>query len=154
MRISDWSSDVCSSDLSLCIEAIAASFLVFWWWRDYPLATAAYLAVFHAIAAFNNAGFSLFPSSLSLFTEDTITILVISFSIILGGIGFSVLSDVGQKKRWNTLLPYTKAILLGTLALNLIGFVAIWALEFNNPGTLSKPSFHGQALGSEERRIR
>src|SRR3546814_5206642 len=112
MRISDWSSDVCSSDLSLGIEAIAAIILALWWWRDYPLATAAYRAVFHAIAAFNNAGFSLFPSSLSLFTEDTITILVISFSIILGGIGFSVLNDVGQKKRWNTLLPYTKAILL------------------------------------------
>src|SRR3546814_14345748 len=107
--------------------------LTLWWWRDFPLAPAAHQAVFHAIAAFNNAGFSLFQSSLSLFTEDTITILVISFSIILGGIGFSVLSVVGQKKRWNTLLPYTKAILLGTLALNLIGIFTYWSLAFKNP---------------------
>src|SRR5690606_13202205 len=77
--------------LSLCIELIAAIVLTLWWWRDYPLITAAYRAVFHAIAAFNNAGFSLFPASLSQFADDPITILVISFSIILGGVGFSVL---------------------------------------------------------------
>lgn len=134
--------------LSLGIEAAAAVILALWWWRDYPLATAAYRAVFHAVAAFNNAGFSLFPSSLALFVADPVTILTISFSIILGGIGFSVLSDVGHKKRWTTLLPYTKAILLGTLALNLTGFIAIWALEFNNPDTLGSLSVHGQALAA------
>ncbi|MGB3288944.1 MAG: potassium transporter TrkG [Burkholderiaceae bacterium] len=134
--------------ISLGIEAAVALILALWWWRDYPLLTAIYRALFHAVAAFNNAGFSLFPSSLSLFVADPITILAISFSIILGGIGFSVLSDLGHKKRWSTLAPYTKAILLGTLALNLIGFFAIWALEFNNPDTLGSLSFHGQALAA------
>src|SRR5690606_26568660 len=103
---------------------------------------------FHTIAAFNNSGFSLFPSSLALFSEDTVTILTISMCIVLGGIGFSVLSDAWHKRRWATLMPYTKAILLGTLVLNLTGFFAIWALEFNNPGTLGKLSFHGQALAA------
>lgn len=134
--------------LSLGIELIAAVILALWWWRDYPLVTAAYRALFHAIAAFNNAGFSLFPASLAQFVDDPVTIVVITFSIILGGIGFSVLGDVAHKKRWSTLLTYTKVILVGTLILNLTGFIAIWALEFNNHDTLAGLSWHGQALAA------
>src|SRR5690606_26758737 len=134
--------------LSLGIELIAAMILALWWWRDYPLITATYRAIFHAIAAFNNAGFSLFPASLAQLVDDPVTIIDITFSIILGGIGFSVLSDVGQKKRWSTLLTYAKVILVGTLVLNLTGFVAIWALEFNNHDTLADLCWHGQALAA------
>src|SRR5690606_16191895 len=39
--------------LSLGIELIAATLLALWWWRDYPLLTATYRALFHAVAAFN-----------------------------------------------------------------------------------------------------
>ncbi|MGB6104731.1 MAG: TrkH family potassium uptake protein [Pusillimonas sp.] len=134
--------------LSIIIELTAAIVLALWWWRDYPLVTAIYRAIFHAIAAFNNAGFSLFPDSLSQFVDDPVTVLTISFSIILGGIGFSVLGDIGQKKRWSTLLVYTKVILVGTLVLNLVGFVSIWALEFNNHDTLADLPWHGQALAA------
>ena len=134
--------------ISLAIEAVAALALTLWWWRDYPLPTAAYLAAFHAIAAFNNSGFSLFPSSLASFVDDAPTILIISCSIILGGIGFSVLHDVGSKKRWASLLPYTKLIVAGTLALNLVGFASIWALEARNPDTLAALPLHGQALAA------
>lgn len=134
--------------ISLAIEAVAAIVLTLWWWRDHSLPTAAYRAVFHAIAAFNNAGFSLFPSSLAGFVDDPVTILIISFSIILGGIGFSVLHDAGSKRKWRTLMPYTKLIVAGTLALNLIGFALIWALEAGNPDTLAGLSVHGQALAA------
>lgn len=133
---------------SIAIEAVAAIILTLWWWRDYPLLTAAYNAIFHAIAAFNNAGFSLFTFSLARFVNDPVTVLVITSLIILGGIGFSVLGDIGHKKRWTTLLTYTKIILLGTLVLNLVGFVSIWLLEFNNPATLGALSFPGQALAA------
>ncbi|HWL30277.1 MAG TPA: potassium transporter TrkG [Burkholderiaceae bacterium] len=134
--------------ISLGIEAVAILILMLWWWRDYPLATAAYRAFFHGIAAFNNAGFSLFPGSLRQFVADPVTILVITSLIILGGIGFSVLSDVSHKKRWRTLLPYTKVILIGTLLLNLIGFFSIWLLESSNPATLGELSYPGQALAA------
>src|SRR5690606_18548190 len=131
---------------SIAIEAIAAVVLTLWWWRDLPLLTASYRAVFHTIAAFNNAGFSLFSSSLAQFFDDPVTVFTISSLIILGGIGFPVLGDIGNKKRWVTLLPYTKVILLGTLTLNLVGFVSIWLLESNNAGTLGALSLPGQAL--------
>lgn len=133
---------------SIAIEAIAVVILTLWWWRDYPFISALYRAIFHSIAAFNNAGFSLFPSSLAGFVDDPVTILVISFLIILGGIGFSVLGDISQKKSWTKLLSYTKLIVVGTLVLNLTGFIAIWLLEFDNPRTLGNLSFQGQALAA------
>ncbi|NYT85933.1 TrkH family potassium uptake protein [Pollutimonas harenae] len=134
--------------LSITIELIMATILTLWWWRDYPLITAIYRAIFHAITSFNNAGFSLFPNSLNQFLGDPVTVLVITASIILGGIGFSVLGDISQKKRWSSLLTYTKVIIMGTLALNLTGFVVIWALEFNNPHTLANLPWHSQALAA------
>ena len=134
--------------LSIIIELIAATVLALWWWQDYPLVTAIYRGIFHAIAAFNNAGFSLFPHSLAQFFNDPVTLFVITACIILGGIGFSVLADVGQKKRWSTLLTYSKVIIMGTIALNLAGFVIFWALEFNNAATLAHLPWYDQALAA------
>ncbi len=133
---------------SLAIEAVAATILTLWWWREYPFVTALYRAIFHAIAAFNNSGFSLFPFSLKGFVDDPVTITVISTLIILGGIGFTVLGDIGHKKTWSRLLPYTRLVLLGTLVLNLAGFFAIWAMEFTNANTLGDLALHGQALAA------
>lgn len=133
---------------SLFIEVVAAVILALWWWRDYPFITAAYRAMFHAIAAFNNSGFSLFPASLAQFVGDPVTVLVLTSLIILGGIGFSVIGDVVHRKRWATLLPYTKLVLLGSLILNLIGFFLIWALEAGNPHTLGGLTTGGQALAA------
>lgn len=134
--------------ISLLIETVAALILALWWSRDYPFITAIYRGIFHAVAAFNNAGFSLFPASLAHFVGDPVTILVISSCIILGGIGFSVISDIGQKRAWAGLLTYTKVIVIATVALNLAGFIAIWALEHANPDTLGGLPLHAQALAA------
>ncbi len=133
---------------SIAIEAVGVVILMLWWWRDLPFFTALYRAVFHSIAAFNNSGFSLFPSSLAPFVDDAVTVLAVSSLIILGGIGFPVLGDIANKRRWLTLLPYTKVIVLGTLILNLVGFVSIWLLEADNPATLGALSVPGQALAA------
>ena len=53
---------------------------------------AAWHAVFHAISAFCNAGFSTFTDSVAGFAEDPATLLTISALIVLGGIGFLVLT--------------------------------------------------------------
>lgn len=134
--------------ISLLIELIAAIVLTLWWWRDMPFSTALTHGVFHAITAFNNCGLSLFEDSLAHFANDTVIILTITTLIILGGIGFSVLSDINQRRSWRTLLPYTKVILIGTFILNVAGFLLIWSLENNNPDTLGSMSTHGQILAA------
>lgn len=134
--------------ISLLIEFVGAVALTLWWSRDMPLLTALGRGIFHSIAAFNNSGFTLFENSLAPFASDAITVLTITSLIILGGIGFSVLSDINQKRQWRTLIPYTKLIVLGTIILNLFGFIVVWALEYDNANTLGGLSIHGQALAS------
>lgn len=134
--------------ISLVIETTAAIILTLWWWRDMPFPTALAHGIFHAIAAFNNCGFSLFEGSLASFTSDAVVILTITTLIILGGIGFTVLSDLKQKQKWQSLMPYTKIIILGTVILNVTGFIFVWALEYNNPGTLGNLTIHGQMLAA------
>ncbi|MBM4027057.1 MAG: hypothetical protein FJ280_16880 [Planctomycetes bacterium] len=54
-----------------------------------------YYSIFHSISAFCNAGFSLFEDSLMSYNRRWGVYLVICPLIILGGLGFSVLYDLG-----------------------------------------------------------
>lgn len=133
---------------TLLIEVCAALILAVWWSRELPFGTALKQGIFHAITAFNNSGFSWFEDSLAPYAGDAIIILVITSVIILGGIGFSVLHDTLQKRQWQRLSPYTRVIILATLALNLFGFIIIWTLESSNPATLGTMSVSDQALAA------
>ncbi len=53
-------------------------------------------AVFHAVSAFCNAGFSLYRDSLVRFRGDPGINLVVITLVLLGGIGFSVLNELGE----------------------------------------------------------
>ncbi|MGE8548378.1 MAG: TrkH family potassium uptake protein [Alcaligenes sp.] len=134
--------------IAALIELSAALILFLRWLIDMPWTTALYRALFHSVTAFNNAGFSLFHDSLVPVSGDLIVVMTLSGLIILGGIGFTVLADVGQKWRWRNLQAYTKLILIGTLVLNLIGFAALWLLEMNNPNTLGMLGRADQALAA------
>lgn len=134
--------------ITLLIELLVAAVLTLWWTRDLPFTAALTQGVFHAVTAFNNSGFAFFEHSLARFSGDAVTILTVTTAIILGGIGFSVLYDVGQQRRWQTLPPYTKTILVATLALNLFGFVMVWLLEVGNARTLGELSVGDQALAA------
>jgi trk system potassium uptake protein TrkH len=56
-------------------------------------------AVFHSVSAFCNAGFSLFPRNLAPFVGDPWVNLVVMGLILLGGIGFPVLAELGARLR-------------------------------------------------------
>jgi trk system potassium uptake protein TrkH len=45
-------------------ELVGAALLTARWTSEYGLARAAYYGMFHAVSAFNNAGFALFSDSL------------------------------------------------------------------------------------------
>src|SRR5690554_2131898 len=62
--------------ITVVIEVSAIALLFLWWWGSgrMPAPTALYHAIFHAVAAFNNAGYSLFEGSLASFVGDTVTI--------------------------------------------------------------------------------
>ncbi|WP_308727231.1 MULTISPECIES: potassium transporter TrkG [unclassified Arthrobacter] len=93
--------------------------------------------MFHAVSAFNNAGFALYSDSLMGFVDDPWISLPVSFAIILGGLGFPVLVQLRRYGR-NTLKwsMNTRLVLLMTALLLLGGTVFITAMEWNNPETL------------------
>lgn len=117
---------------------------------DMPLGQAIYFGFFHAISNFNNAGFDLMGdfSSLTRYVEDPLVTLVVCSMIILGGIGFIVVSDVYEYRRSKRLSLHTKVVLYTTACLILIGTGMIFILEYTNPQTLQPLSPLGKALGS------
>ncbi|PRX11068.1 UNVERIFIED_ORG: trk system potassium uptake protein TrkH [Martelella mediterranea] len=93
-------------------------------------------ALFHAVSAFNNAGFALFPDSLSRWVGNPIINLTIPALFIMGGLGFTVASDIWRVRSWRRFSLHTKLMLTGTVALLVWSALAFALMEWTNPGTL------------------
>ena len=123
--------------LTLAFELTAAAILAARWAGEYGLGQAAYLGLFHAVSAFNNAGFALFSDSLMRFRGDWIVNLVVTTLVICGGLGFIVLTEVGRVRQYRRLSTHTRLVLTLTAALIVVTTALIWFIERNNPGTLA-----------------
>jgi len=105
--------------VTLAVEAAGALVLFALWWPGRDFLHAAWLAIFHAVSAFCNAGFSLFSDSLMGQQDRPLALLVVAGLIVVGGIGFPVLQDVrfrlrGRKRR---LTLHSRLALTATAAL-------------------------------------
>jgi trk system potassium uptake protein len=102
-------------------------------------ADALWNGVFHAISAFNNAGFSTYSEGMMRFTHDPVILLPIMLGVLLGGIGMPVLHDMRraprQPARWSL---HTKITLLGSALLLPTGLVATLLYEWSNPATIGE----------------
>ncbi len=94
----------------------------------------AFTALFHAVSAFCNAGFSTFPDSLERFAGQPLVLAVFSLLIMTGGIGFIVLQDIARRIRGKKRKLGYHARLMLTLTAILIaaGAAAFWFLEGDN----------------------
>lgn len=135
--------------VTLLIEFVAGTILAVRWYQDYGL-LGVYYGYWHAVSSFCNAGFDLFGEyrSITGFVDDWTVNLVISFLIILGGIGFSVMADVWENRRFRDFSLHTKVVLSVSAFLIVFGTVVIYALEYDNPKTLQGLSWQGQLLAS------
>jgi len=122
--------------LALACELIGFVLLSIVFVPDFGWATGMWHALFHAVSAFNNAGFSTFSNSLSDYATDPIVTLTVPGLFIVSGLGFVVLADVAQKRAWRPLALHSKLMLAGTPVLIVAAFAGFAALEWNNPGTL------------------
>jgi trk system potassium uptake protein len=102
--------------------------------------TSIWWAVFHGISAFNNAGFDVIGGfrSLTPFSEDALVLGVVAGLIIVGGLGFAIVSDVVSKRRWSRLALETRLVVLTTAALLASGTIIIGLFEWSNPATLGQ----------------
>jgi trk system potassium uptake protein len=94
--------------------------------------------VFHSVSAFNNAGFDLTGGfrSLSPFVDDWVVLLTIAVLLSLGGLGFAIVGDAIERRRWARMTLETKLVLSTTAALLMGGMVLIAFTEWANPATL------------------
>lgn len=121
---------------SIIIELFGTVLLTIKWIPQLGLSKGIYYSIFHSIAAFNNAGFSLWHDNLVSYVGDPIVNLTISFLIIIGGIGFTVIADIVQKKSYAKLALHSKLMILGTIIINISAALMLYIIEFDNPQTL------------------
>jgi trk system potassium uptake protein TrkH len=131
--------------LTLAFELTGAAILTAWWAGEYGIGRAAYYGLFHAISAFNNAGFALFPDNFMRFRGDWVVNLVVTTLIIGGGLGFVVLTEIGRVRRYRRFSTHTRLVITLTATLILVTTALIWFIEHDNPRTL-QPLGVGEAL--------
>ena len=112
-----------------------------------------YLALFHAISAFNNAGFSLFAEGAMHWQGQGTALLVICGLVIVGGLGYTVNRELVNRHllrrtpnhRWDALIT----IILASTAMLLVGSTLLfWLFEAGNPRTLGAMPWYNQAANA------
>jgi potassium uptake TrkH family protein len=104
-----------------------------------PLGHASYSGLFHAVMAFNNAGFGLYPDSLTRYVTDPWVSLTVAVAVIIGGLGFPVVFELRRSwrrpGRWSVLTRLTVVLTAGLLV---VGTVGMLLAEGSNPATLGR----------------
>ncbi|CAA9574090.1 MAG: KtrAB potassium uptake system, integral membrane component KtrB [uncultured Thermomicrobiales bacterium] len=103
---------------------------------EYGVGRGLWLAVFHGVSAFTNAGFDVFGDSLVGFRADPFVLLTVAALIVLGALSLVVVGDVWRHRRWSRLSLDSKIVLLGTAVL-LVGATVITLItERANPASI------------------
>ncbi len=120
------------------IEGISALILFLRFLPEFRPDWALWMGVFHAVSAFNNAGFDIIGDfrSLTVYNQDPVVVLDIAFTIILGGLSFTAIIDSVGVRKFRSILLDTKMVLVTTGALLLFGTLGLLAMEYSNPDTL------------------
>ncbi len=129
---------------TLMVELAVGAFLALRFRFAYGdgIGEAVYLGYFHAVSAFNNAGFGPHADNLTRYAQDPWVTLPIALAVILGGIGFPVLLEMLRhrnrarttgRKNWTL---HTKLTVITSVLLLLVGTVLTGLMEWTNPNTL------------------
>ncbi|TDM30192.1 Ktr system potassium transporter B [Macrococcoides canis] len=122
--------------ISLLFESIGAVLLALEWVPLLGVKRGLFNSFFTAVSAFNNAGFALHSDNLVQYQTNPVINFIITTLILLGGLGFTVILDLYQKKKFSHLRLHTKIMIFGTLIINTIATLSIYLLEMNNLKTL------------------
>ncbi len=109
-------------------------------------------ALFHAVSAFCNAGFSILESGMEPYFNHWGINFALMLLIVAGGLGFPVLDELGQRlwqkvrgQRPDRLSLNTRVVLWTSLCLTLVTAAVFGALEWNN--ALKERTFFERILG-------
>ncbi len=112
-------------------------------------------SLFLSVSAFCNAGFDILGTqqtafaSLAPFAQNSLILLPIMLLIVIGGIGFVVLFDIGNKfKQKKKMSFHSKIVIYVTLILIFGGAVMFAILEWNNPNTIGNMNVWDKIVNS------
>ena len=133
----------------LIVESAGALILTYKFSQNFEFDDALWYGVFHSVSAFNNAGFSLFTDNMIGYKSDTLVLGVISFLIILGGLGYFVIIELHENKKFaKRITIHTKIVLIGTVILILFGMIVFLSIEWNNQKTFGEFDTYTKILNS------
>lgn len=127
--------------VTLSVEAVVAAVLLvrFRTGHGYAWDDAFWHGLFHAVAAFNNAGFSLYADSLNRFATDVVVTTAVMLAVVIGGLGFPVLVDLYQRRGsgWRRLSLHSRLTITSSGVLLVLGWLVITLAEWANSDTLA-----------------
>ncbi|NCC78918.1 MAG: Trk family potassium uptake protein [Clostridia bacterium] len=132
---------------TVSVQLFAALILMTQFIPVYGVGTGIYYGIFHAISAFNNAGFDLMGgfTSITIFNENKIILITLAIVINIGGLGYLVLreiiSGVRAKRKLKNFSLHAKVVLTISGILLTVGTIAMLIFEWNNPATIEHMSF-------------
>ena len=91
-----------------------------------------WVSIFHSISAYNNAGFSLWNTSIYEYRTNFVVNLVFIILIVLGGLGWRVIDDIWTHRnnlRYKKLTLHSKLVIRTTLNLILFGSIGFLITE-------------------------
>ncbi|MTJ17510.1 MULTISPECIES: TrkH family potassium uptake protein [unclassified Dolichospermum] len=115
-----------------------------------------WLAIFHSVSAWNNAGFSLFKDNLISYQSSPLVIITIGCLIIFGGIGYQVILDmylwlrdrIVKKTSYLVFSLDFKVATSTTLILLVLGTIAILFVEIRNDSVFGQLSLSDKILAA------
>lgn len=133
--------------VELTVAAVLALRLA--WGYDLPWHDAVWHGFFHAVSAFNNAGFSTWSDSVTQFVADGTVLWPLMIAIVLGGIGFPVLHELWRNRKSPRPLSIHAALTLwGSAGLIAGGAVLMLLVEWSNPRTLGALDWPARLLAA------
>lgn len=100
------------------------------------LGDAAWWGLFHAVSAFNNAGFALSPITLAGESGNTVVVLTMVVLILAGSLGFLPVMALLRWRSFSRLALDHKLVLTTAAAMLVLGTLFVTALEWNNEATV------------------
>tara|TARA_Y100001970_G_C14258489_1_gene877461 strand:- start:4491 stop:5876 length:1386 start_codon:yes stop_codon:yes gene_type:complete len=91
-----------------------------------------WISLFHSISAYNNAGFALWSESFQGYRTNLVVNIVITFLIILGGVGWRVTNDLWINRthfKFKTLRLHTRIVLRTSFYLIIFGTIGLLLTE-------------------------
>lgn len=123
---------------TLTMELLGAVCIYFAIYHDYSLLRGLFLALFHSVSAFCDAGFCIFPGGMGEYRENALLLIVITILMLAGGLGFLTFQEIldyfkakFKKKRYHFSL-HSQIVFITTGLLSLCSIFLYWTLEKSN----------------------